>query len=80
MIRYPEIRVILRTSNPMLLVAVVRHELRGVGVARGEISRFSTEALGGGDLESTRRVCSRWVDTSRVEIVRDGNPPGPALR
>ncbi len=65
MTRYPEIRVRKRTPNPMLLVAVVRHELRRAGVAAGEIDAFSEAALTAADDENIRRVCGEWVDTRR---------------
>ena len=64
MVRYPEICVTRRTPNALLLVAMVRHELRRAGVAAEEIRRFSTEALQGG-AERAREVCSRWVSTPR---------------
>lgn len=65
MSRYPEVRVEKRTSNPLLLVAVVRHELWRAGVARQEIEAFSEAALSAGDARGIRRVCGEWVDTRR---------------
>ena len=63
---YPEIRVKVRTSNPLVLVAAVRQALRHAGVDPADIRRFSDEALADRDLHSTRRVCSRWVTMSRA--------------
>lgn len=64
MVRYPEIRVTRRTPNTLLLVAMVRHELRRAGVAGEEIRTFSSEALAA-DADRAREVCSRWVSTPR---------------
>ncbi len=65
MTRYPEVRVRTRTPNPLLLVAVVRQELRRAGVERCEIEAFSEAALCAGDEHAIRRVCGEWVDTGR---------------
>jgi SOS response regulatory protein OraA/RecX len=61
MVRYPQIRVELRTRNPLVLVAEVRQELRRAGVEREEIRRFSDEALAAKDLQKAREVCNTWV-------------------
>jgi hypothetical protein len=61
-VRYPEIRVRLRTENALVLVSAVRHEMRRAGVPRDEILRFSSEALELEDPEKMRRVCSEWVN------------------
>ncbi len=66
MTRYPEIRVRLRTPNPLVLVAMVRHELRRAGVERREIEAFSEAALSARDEGSIRRVCREWVNTRRA--------------
>lgn len=60
MVRYPEIRVSLRTANPLALVAAVRTEMRRAGLERRAIEEFSTEALTG-DPAEIRRVCADWV-------------------
>ena len=66
MTRYPEVRVRTRTPNPMLLVAMVRQEMRRAGVASREIEAFSEAALSAGDEVGIRRVCGEWVDTRRA--------------
>lgn len=63
MTRYPGIRVNVRSEKPIALVAAVRHALRRAGIDRGEIRRFSDEALAA-DVEDTREICRRWVDFS----------------
>jgi SOS response regulatory protein OraA/RecX len=63
MVRYPQIRISLRTRNPLVLVAEVRQELRRAGVDRDEIHRFSEEALAGKNLQKAREVCNTWVAT-----------------
>ena len=65
MSRYPEVRVSTRTANPLLLVAVVRQELRRAGVEPREIDAFSEAALSAADERGIRRVCGEWVDTRR---------------
>ena len=62
--RYPEIRVRTASRNPLALVAAVRFALRRARVERGEIERFSEEALALGGSEVRRRVCARWVDVA----------------
>ena len=66
MTRYPEVRVRTRTSNPLLLVAKVRQEMRRAGLAAGEIDAFSEAALSTEDEMAIRRVCGEWVDTRRA--------------
>ncbi len=66
MTRYPELRVRTRTPNPLLLVAMVRQELRRAGVESREIEAFSEAAMSAGDEHGTRRICGEWVDTRRV--------------
>jgi len=61
-VRYPEIRVKLRTKSALALVSAVRHELRRAGVPYDEIERFSSTALAAGDSHEMRRVCSEWVN------------------
>ena len=67
MTRYPDLRVRTRTPNPMLLVAMVRQELRRAGVESREIEAFSEAALSSADEVDIRRVCGEWVDTRRLE-------------
>ena len=66
MTRYPAVRVSTRTPNPLLLVAVVRQEMRRAGLESQEIDEFSEAALSAGDEVGIRRVCGEWVDTSRL--------------
>ena len=67
MTRYPEVRVRTRTPNPLLLVAVVRQEMRRAGVEAREIEAFSEAALSADDEVEVRRVCGEWVDTRRLD-------------
>ncbi len=60
MARYPDIRVTRRTSNSLLLVAIVRHELRRAGVPTDEIHLFSAQALSD-NARRAREVCRQWV-------------------
>jgi len=64
MVRYPHIRVSLRTRNPLVLVATVRQEMRRAGVEKIEIQRFSDEALGNQEPERVKKVCRKWVRTN----------------
>ena len=66
MTRFPEVRVLTRTSNPLLLVAKVRQEMRRAGLASREIDAFSEAALSVDDEVEIRRVCGEWVDTRRA--------------
>jgi hypothetical protein len=61
-VRYPEIRVKLRTQSALALVAAVRHEMRRAGLPREEIERFSSDALTSPDPRQMRRICGEWVD------------------
>jgi len=63
-VRYPEIRVRLRTENALVLVSAVRHEMRRAGVPRDEILRFSSEALTVEDPAKMRRICGEWVNAA----------------
>lgn len=56
--RYPELRVSLRTDNPLALVSATRLALRRAGTDRQEIERFTRDALKSTD---PRSLCSRWV-------------------
>ncbi len=61
-IRYPQVRVQLRSQSRLAAVAAVRHELRRAGIPTDEIDRFSEEALDEG-LDHVWDVCDAWVDT-----------------
>ncbi len=56
--RYPELRVSLRTDNPLALVSATRLALRRAGTDRQEIERFTRDALKSPD---PRDLCARWV-------------------
>jgi len=60
--RYPELRVSLRTDNPLALVSATRLALRRAGTDHEEIERFTRDALGSAD---PGRLCSRWVRVDR---------------
>lgn len=68
--RYPQVRVGLRSSNPLVLVAAVRQGLRNAGVEAETIGTFTTEALAGDETE-LRDTCAAWVDTAESEIELD---------
>ncbi len=60
--RYPELRVAVRSDNPLALVAATRAELRLAGVDATEIRDFSDQALSTGvDRELVRQVVREWV-------------------
>lgn len=62
--RYPELRVSIRSSNPLALVAAVREELRRARVEPAEIARFSDEALAmPGNGEYVLSVAEEWIGT-----------------
>ncbi len=63
--RYPDISVQTESENPLALVAAVRHELRQAGIDRGEIERFSEEALSQPRDQEIRDVCQAWVNLSK---------------
>ncbi len=67
MTRYPKIRLTERTPNPLVLVAMVRYELRRAGVGKSEIDAFSRAALSARSANAVRRVCEQWVDTRRLD-------------
>ena len=67
MVRYPEIRVTSASSNPLAVVAAVRHALRRAGVPRTEIATFSREALAGNDPLRMIQVCRDWVGSAGPE-------------
>ena len=61
--RYPELRVSIRSPNPLALVAAVREELRLAGVGHGDISRFTDQALARPDGRHVLAVAERWIGT-----------------
>jgi hypothetical protein len=64
MIRYPDIHVTVRSSNPLALVAAVRQALRKAGVESSQIRSFSQQALANEDPQNIRQICRAWVDTA----------------
>ena len=56
--RYPQLRVSLRTENPLALVSATRLALRRAGTDRTEIDRFTRDALSSPD---PRGLCGQWV-------------------
>ncbi len=59
--RYPQIHVRLRSRNPFALISAVRQGLRRSRVDRGEIERFTEEALRDEEPRQMRAVCSAWA-------------------
>lgn len=64
---FPEIRVHTASDNPFALVAAVRLALRQADVDLTDIARFTEEALGNGDAETSRHVCRSWVEVDEEE-------------
>lgn len=62
--RYPQVRVKVRSSNPLAAISAIRGALRRAGVSRSEIRVFSQQAFGSDDLDRLSEVCHGWV---RVE-------------
>jgi len=65
--RYPNIRVAVRSPNPLAAISAIREALRRAGVARGEIASFSQQAFACRDPDRLREVCRGWV---RVDAPR----------
>ena len=59
--RYPDIRVTVRSSNPLALIAAVRCALRRAQVEKDEIRRFSEEAFSRRSHLGRQEVCQDWV-------------------
>ncbi|MFQ5350647.1 MAG: hypothetical protein ACE5EG_09420 [Thermoanaerobaculia bacterium] len=59
--RYPELRVSIRSRNPLALVAAVREELRLAGAGHGDISRFTDQALARPDRRHVLAVAEEWI-------------------
>lgn len=75
--RYPELRVAVRSDNPLALVAAVRHKLRSAGARPDEISEFSDQALSGGlDRGLVYQVVEEWVGGVGVETGDDRSAAG----
>ena len=58
---YPELRVSIRSQNPLALVAAVREELRLAGAGHGAIDRFTDQALARPDAPHVREVVEEWI-------------------
>lgn len=61
--RYPDLRVSIRSHNPLALVAAVREELRLAGAENSDIARFTDEALAHRDATRVMAVAEEWVGT-----------------
>ncbi|MCB1057562.1 MAG: hypothetical protein KDD11_18840 [Acidobacteria bacterium] len=59
--RYPKIRVCLQSPSPLAHISAVRLALRQAGIDRGEIHRFSHQALALDDAERQLELCRAWV-------------------
>ena len=60
--RYPDLRVRVRSDNPLALVAATRAELRLAGVGPEEIRDFSDQALSTGvDRKLVQAVVAEWI-------------------
>jgi len=65
--RYPDLRVSVRSSNPLALVAGVREELRRAGAASEEIAGFTEQALASPyDLGHALEVARDWIGTAEA--------------
>jgi hypothetical protein len=60
--RYPQIHVRLHSDNPFALISAVRMALRKSRVGKGEIDRFTEEALRAEEPQRMRQVCSDWAE------------------
>lgn len=68
---YPQLRISIRSPNPLALVAAVREELRRVGAGHETITRFTDQALADpSDPESVLEVAEEWVGAVDAPIVR----------
>jgi hypothetical protein len=61
--RYPELRVSIRSHNPLVLVAAVREELRLARAGHADIARFTDQALARPDGPHVLEVAEEWVGT-----------------
>ena len=59
--RYPDLRVSIRSHNPLALVAAVREELRLAGAGHGDIERFTDQALSRRDEGHALAVAREWI-------------------
>ncbi len=62
---YPDIRVTMRSSNPLALIAAVRCALRRAHVEKEEIRRFSEEVFSRTSEADRQEVCRHWVRVER---------------
>ncbi len=60
--RYPEIHIRLHSDNPFALISAVRMALRKSRIAKGEIDRFTEEALRVEEPQRMRQVCNDWAE------------------
>jgi hypothetical protein len=60
--RYPQIHVCLHSDNPFALISAVRMALRKSRIEKGEIDRFTEEALRSDEPQRMRQVCSDWAE------------------
>ncbi len=61
--RYPELRVSIRSHNPLALVAAVREQLRLARARHTDIARFTDQALAQPDASHVLEVAEEWVGT-----------------
>ena len=61
--RYPELRVSIRSRNPLALVAAVREELRLAGAGHDDVARFTDQALARADAPHVLEVAEEWIGT-----------------
>jgi hypothetical protein len=70
--RYPELRVSIRSSKPLALVAGVREELRRAGAAREEIASFTEQALTPPDDPGhALEVARDWIGVVEAAVIRE---------
>lgn len=68
-VRHPDIGVVVRSPNPLALIAAVREELRRAGAGASEVERFSDAAMAvAPSAERLRRVCREWVGSAEVAV------------
>ncbi len=64
--RYPQLHVRLHSDNPFALISAVRMALRRSRVEKGEIDRFTEEALRVEEPQRMREVCNDWAEVKVV--------------
>jgi hypothetical protein len=60
--RYPDLRVAVRSRNPLAVISAVRGALRRAGARPEEIASFSHQAFTARDLTQLRRICADWTE------------------